>query len=188
MIKMKDRQTYLILRYSTGLNKNCIHEHQEVLNELGYCWFGKIGNIPSNKILNAVFKEEHPMIVLYKKGAAFICEMETSSERKPQNGYPLYYDTEGVFPSIYFKLISMEVCDECLFHESIVCSTGNYVEDAIYHSRIPFMLCEYIDETTLEPLGINECRYQRDGFCSSRSSVNYNCLCSRPSSCEKQRR
>jgi len=185
---MKDGQNYLLLRYSTGTVKDCIKLHKEVLAEKGYCWFGKIGNVPSAHILQQVFDESQPVLVLYRKNAAFICNVKKYSMRTPQDGVPRYYQDEGIFPSVFFCLESIEPCDASLFHDSVVVSTGAYVEDVIFHSRIPFMLCKYVDESKLQPLGTNDCRYKKDGFCTCRTCVNYDCLCERPSSCAKQRR
>ncbi len=185
---MKDYQKYLILRYATIIEKDCIKKHQEILESEGYCWFGKIGNVPSKKILDAVFEEETPTLVLYKKGAAFICELISCSPNKQSKAYPAYYDSEKIYPSIYFKLKSITKCDDNLFHDSIVVSTGNFAEDALYHSRIPFMLAQYIDENKHEPLGIDDCRYLKASFCTYRTCVNFDCICQRPSSCIKQRR
>ena len=41
---------FLILRYSNGIY-DCIKKHKEVLNKIGYCWFGKIGVVPSESAL-----------------------------------------------------------------------------------------------------------------------------------------
>lgn len=185
---MQDGQRYLLLRYSTGEVKDCIKLHKDVLEEKGYCWFGKIGNVPSSRILQQVFDEKQPTLVLYRKDAAYICNVSKYCLKTPQDGVPDYYQKEGIFPSIFFCLESIEQCDAAIFHDSVVISTGAYVEDVVFHSRIPFMLCKYIDEAKLPPLGINDCRYRKDDFCTCRSCVNYDCLCERPSSCAKQRR
>ena len=185
---MNDKQQYLLLRYSISEVPDVIEKHQEVINERGYCWFGKIGNIPSSWILNRVFEEEESYLLLYRKDAAFICKLLAYSTRKPLEGIPKYYDEEGIYPSIYFKLEYINPCDKALLHNSIVVSTGAYVEDVVFHSRIPFMLCMFVDESKLQPLGANDCRYKKDGFCTCRTCVNYECLCERPSSCAKQRR
>ena len=134
------------------------------------------------------FNCEQPMLVLYRKGAAYLCKMEKYTVNRPEQGFPEYYEEMGVFPSISFKLTSIEPCEDEVFHNSIVVSTGAYVEDVVYHSRIPFMLCSYVDEATLEKLDENDCRYRKDGFCTCRTCVNFDCLCERPKSCVKQRR
>ena len=184
---MRDRQKYLLLRYS-DVERNCIDLHQEIIQQVGYCWFGKIGSVPSSKMLSEVFFEQSPVLVLYRKNASYICELEKYTLQTPNKGIPEYYNSKGINPSIYFCLRSITQCDNSLFHTSIVMSTGAYVEDVIYRSRIPFMLCQYIDESKMPPLAEDDCRYQKDGFCTCRSCVNYDCLCERPKQCTKQRR
>ena len=185
---MNDVQKFLLLRYSNKPVHDCILQHKIVIDKLGYCWFGKIGNIPSNNILTNVFEEEQPILVLYRKNDAYICQMDQYSFNTPKTGFPEYYEEEGIFPSISFRLTSIEPCNDELLHNSIVVSTGAYVEDVVYHSRIPFMLCAYVDESKQKKLGENDCRYRKDEYCTCRTCVNYDCLCERPNSCVKQRR
>lgn len=185
---MFDGQKYLLMRYSTGYTGDIIALHKEILDQQGYCWFGKIGNIPSDRILKNVYSDVPSVLILYRKNAAFICETDKYSVRKPSDGIPAYYEKEGIFPSIYFRLKTIDVCDPTIFHDSIVVSTGTFVEDVVYHSRIPFMLCRYVDESKHELLDIRDCRYRREEMCTCRSCVNIGCYCERPSSCAKQRR
>lgn len=184
---MIHEQKFLLMRYSTTPQKDCIEQHKQVLKEYGCCWFGKIGSAPSERILNSVFHEENPTIVLYKKNAVFECTATEYSYEKPEHAYPAYYDQEGIMPTISFRLVSIEETQDNLLHNSIVCSTGNFAEDAVFHSRIPFMLCQYIDESAIPPLPENNCRYRKDGFCCCRTCVSYNCLCHSPQRCSKQR-
>ena len=185
---MKDKQKYLLMRYSSGYVRDCILQHRQVLQEKGFCWYGKIGNVPSDRILNTVFGEPEPQMVLYRKNAAYVCRMDKYSLKKPSEGTPTYYETEGIFLNIYFRLTAIDECDPIIFHDSIAVSTGTFVEDVVYHSRIPFMLCQYIDESKHELLDSRDCRYRKDEFCTCRSCVNYGCFCERPSTCKKQRR
>lgn len=185
---MKDHQKILILRYSTNIERKCIDKHLDVLKEHGYCWFGKIGNIPSERILKNVFEEETAYLLLYKKNAAYLCTLGGYTTDPPQIGVPQYYLENGIYPTVYFKLLSIEPCAQELLRNIIVSSTGAFAEDSLYHSRIPFMLCEYIDEEIWVPLGENDCRYRREDFCSNRNCVNYKGYCERPNSCSKQRR
>ena len=185
---MKDGQTFLLLRYSNKPVSNCIQLHIEIIEKLGYCWFGKIGDIPSDHILSMAFREDKPILVLYRKNDSYICKMTEYSLNKDHVGYPQYYYDEGISPSISFRLNSIEPCKNELFHNSIVISTGAYVEDAMYHSRISYMLCSYVDENKQPKLDEDDCRYKKDGICICRTCVNYDCICDRPKACVKQRR
>lgn len=185
---MRDHQNLLVLRYSTNIEKECIKKHSEILEENGYCWFGKIGNIPSEKIMRSVFNEETGYLLLYKKGAAYLCVLGGYTTDCPVENVPQYYKENGISPTVYFKLLSIEPCAQNVLRNIVVKSTGLFAEDALYHSRIPFMLCEYIDEENRDLLGENECRYRRDDFCTNCNCVNHKGYCERPSSCSKQRR
>lgn len=139
---MQNKQKILFLRYADNYDTDCIEQHAAIIREEGYCWYGKTGVIPSKKILNQVFELPEAYILLYRKHNAFLCRVEEYSMRKPRHGIPRYYETEGVFPSIYFKITSIQPCDTVL-QRLFVVSTGACVNDIIVRSRIPFMLCEY---------------------------------------------
>lgn len=80
MLKRGDR--FLILRYSNG-PYNCIQNHREVIDKLGYFWFGKIGVAPTEKTLSEKLSEDNPLVVLYCHGDAFICQLLEVSTKRP---------------------------------------------------------------------------------------------------------
>ncbi len=43
----------LVLRYIDKLKENCIQEHIEGLKKNKSCWYGKVGQKPSTKVVNA---------------------------------------------------------------------------------------------------------------------------------------
>ena len=154
-----------------------------------------MGRIPSDKIINAVFKESAPTLVLYQKEASYLCRIEKIVTEIPQDGYPEYYKMLSKKPTSYIKILSMKECSEDILKTSVVVSTGNYVLDTLYHSSLSFLLAEYrclqknskeYDETEL--LKPNDCRYRKSGRCSYRSCINYEYECDRPSACAKQKR
>ena len=64
MTGLKNGQKTLIIRY--GKKGNCIEEHNSVIEEDGYCWFGKIGVVPSAKVVQAVLEEDNPIIPIFQ--------------------------------------------------------------------------------------------------------------------------
>jgi len=59
---------------------DCIQEHQKIMNELEYVWFGKIGNKPDRKILNKTIKNDFNYVLLKESKKAYICQFEAYSE------------------------------------------------------------------------------------------------------------
>lgn len=113
MTLLSEGQKVLIIRY--GKKKDCIEKHEEVIDALGYCWFGKIGVVPSAKAVAEVQAEDNPCIVLYSQGKGYVASFEQIVFEKPKEGYPIYYQEElfdnNVFPKSYFKLTSMQLLE-----------------------------------------------------------------------------
>ncbi len=205
--KIQQGQKLLILRYGKQIVENCIELHQGVIEETGYCWFGKLGIVPSKTSIDAVLDEEKPAIILYARGSAFLCEISEVIYEKPDVGYPSYYKTELFdklsYPTIYFKLVSIEPLNIDELEKFTVISSGNNVINTLLHSMSSFLFISYgktdvIKEETnekkkitapkKEKLAENDCVYKKDGKCSLKSFVNYQYECERPSTCMKQKR
>lgn len=205
--KLQQGQKLLVLRFGKQIVENCIELHQEIIEEKGYCWFGKLGTVPSKKSIDAVLDEEKPSIILYARGSAFLCEISEVIYEKPDEGYPGYYKNELFdklsFPTIYFKLLSMEVLNVNDLEKFTVISSGNSAINTLLHSMSSFLFISYgkSDSIKQEPkekkkattrrnekLPENDCVYKKDGKCSLKSFVNYQYECERPSSCMKQKR
>lgn len=83
---------FLVVRYGNNIISDCIEKHKEVLVKEGYCWFGKIGTIPSEKSIKQVLNSEENYVVLYTKGKVFLCTFVDYTANKPTSAYPNYYD------------------------------------------------------------------------------------------------
>lgn len=145
--KLQQGQKLLVLRYGKQIVENCIELHQEVIDEKGYCWFGKLGTVPSKKSIDAVLDEEKPSIILYARGSAFLCEISEVGYEKPNEGYPVYYKKELFdklsFPTIYFKLVSMESLNVNELDKFTVISSGNSAINTLLHSMSSFLFISY---------------------------------------------
>lgn len=204
--ELQQGQRLLILRYGKQIVENCIKLHQDIIDEIGYCWFGKLGTIPSKKSIEEMLDEEKPMMVLYARGAAYICSVEVVTYDKPENGYPDYYQTELfdklMYPSIYFKLTSIQEIEVGDLNKFTVISSGNSAANTLMHSMSSFLFVSYgksvkVDEkpkkkeqrkTKRELLPENDCVYKKDGKCGLRGFVSYQFECERPSTCMRQKR
>lgn len=209
---MKPGQKILVLRYGNNIISDCIEKHQEVIKEYGYCWFGKIGTSPSTKIINALLAEDEPEIILYKKGKAHMCRLEEISDKKPDKGYPDYYQEylydQLIFPKVYFKLTSIEEIELKELDKCIVCSSLSHLMDTLNRSMSSFIFAMVPDPNAKainvkeqtkgektkptrkkkDLLDKNDCVYRKDGKCSNRSCISYQYECEHPSVCIKQKR
>lgn len=203
--KLQQGQKLLVLRYGKQIIDNCIELHGEKIEELGFCWFGKLGTIPSKKSIDAIMSEEIPTIILYARGAAYICEVSEVSYEQPKDGYPEYYEKELfqklTFPTVYFKLTAIEELDANELSKFTVISSGNSAINTLMHSMSSFLFVMYgkevreekqerkaVKKKTRIQLPENDCVYRKNGRCSLKNFVNYQYECERPSSCIRQKR
>lgn len=203
--KLQQGQKLLILRYGKQIIEDCIELHRKKIDDIGYCWFGKLGIVPSKKSMDAMLDENKPMLILYARSSAFICEVSEVIYDKPEEGYPDYYQTELfdklTFPTVYFKLISIEPLSLDALEKFTVVSSGNTAINTLMHSMSSFLFVSYGKSPIVvekpkevekiakrEKLAENDCVYRKKGRCSLRGFVNYQYECDRPSNCIKQKR
>ena len=202
MYELQEGQKVLIIRY--GKKADCIERHEEVINELGYCWFGKIGVVPSSKVINAILSEDEPRIVLYSQGKGFVAAVEGVEYEKPTLGYPDYYQRELydelVFPKCYFKITSIRKLSSEEMAKLKIVSSGNSAVETLNSSMSSFFYAEYgktklvvaepkkLKNNKKQVLESNECYYRKNGKCQKKGFVNYEYDCDRPNTCVGQKR
>jgi hypothetical protein len=194
----------IILRYGTNIVADCIEKHQEVTESTGYCWFGKIGTVPSDKVINTVLDGKNPKIILYSKGIAYICDFTEIKKDKPASGIPEYYQEylydQLIIPKIYFKLTCIEKLDAVELSKYRVCSSQTPVMETLNRSMSSFffvekgeLAVEYKPEKKAKSKketkvnAPNSCKYKKDGKCNNKACISYLYECERPSMCMKQK-
>lgn len=199
---MNEGQKVLVIRYGANIISDCIEKHTEVVDECGYCWFGKIGTSPSVKVLDAVLKEEEPMIILYSKGNAYRASLLEISKEKPMEAYPDYYNeylySKELYPAIYFKITDIQKMDVHELEEYSVASSGNKLISTLYSSMSSFFLAQYgksiavmkkqkDKEFTNQTTGNSrDCKFLEDGHCRNKRCINYQYECIHPELCIKR--
>jgi hypothetical protein len=190
----------LIIRYGENIIPNCIQRHKEVVDNEGFCWFGKIGKVPSGKILNETINTTNK-IILYSKNDCFICNCMEYSIEQPTNHYPNYYDecifNKGINPPIYFKLQNIEYLNKKVLEDLVISSSGNALINVLNKSMNSFFVAELKgtksfpkkkkEEINQQIINKNSiCKFLIDGKCANKKSVNYKYECLRPNMCIKQ--
>ena len=201
MSQLKQGQKVLVIRY--GKKKDCIEKHSEVINQIGYCWFGKIGVVPSKRIISQIMDEANPSIILYSQGHSYIASVKDIVFETPQEGYPRYYDKElfgkHVFPKSYYKLIDINLLNSDDLRKIKVVSSGSPIIETLNKSMSSFFFAEYgkcvnkrinniVNTIDNSMLGNDDCIYRKEGICSKKGFVNFKYPCERPSSCVRQKR
>lgn len=199
-MKLEKGQKLLVLRYNTKAEPNCIALHEKVIQQLGFCWFGKIGKIPSAWMLEAVFSEKTPAIILYNRSGSYLAELKDFSYDTQYDGIPDYYNemlySKGVFPESYYKLNSIERINDQLFERLIVFSSNKSMKDTLSgRAMSSFFFVGYENTSSIPDKQIKSkrfspirqeqtvCKYIKNGICRNRKSINYQYECERPGVC-----
>lgn len=180
-------------------------KHREVIEFKGYCWFGKIGVVPSQKAIDAITKEATPKIILYSQGKGYVADVSEIRYEKPDNGYPEYYNDELfdklIFPKSYFKLLDIQALSNEDLSKLRIVSSGRQAIETFNRSMSSFFFAEYGKSRPVEikrnkidanskkkELDMNDCSYRKNGICNRKGFASYEFECSRPSTCIGQKR
>lgn len=188
-----------------------------MLNEKGYCWFGKIGTAPVIPSIEKKIGNMPITILLYSQGKVHVCSCVEIVTNKPDEEYPSYYDKylidRGKAPSIYFKLTSITELPSDEFMRCTSLSSGRQLNGTVHRSMASFFYGVYTDKHFLADardvkkevsedrlkkrafekkakvvkLDRYSCKYRENGLCLCKSSINYSYECDRPSNCLKQK-
>ena len=139
---MREGQKFLVIKYGTHIIDNCISKHRDVIKHDGFCWFGKVGTIPSDAFMKEVLAEEEPTIILCGKDGTFQCVIDEFSKDKPKKGYPEYYNDllfeKVVYPSEYYRIIKMVEIEKKELNKYVCENSGNNLLNSVSHSMSPF--------------------------------------------------
>lgn len=194
----------LILRYGTNIISDCMKLHQEVINSEGYCWFGKLGRAPSDKVIQQIMEDGEGYVVLYAREGAYGAKFTEVTDKKPLTAYPEYYNAllfdEGYIPTVYFKLLDLKPLATGELQNLAVSSSKNALVDTLNKSMNSFFCAEYKQGKEIikskktdhkdekkDKLVVEGCRYRENGKCNRRGFVNYQYECERPKLCIGQK-
>ena len=198
----------LLLRYSDIGDVKTIDEHELIINEFGYCWFGKFGKKPSDKYLKHFLELEEPRIVLFTrfkgKGIAHYCKCIGITSQRPSDGVPKYYK-ENLYetdrePVVYFKITELKPLNEDALSQYVVSSSGKEIAHDLKKSLSSYYMLQH-SSIPIKPkkkkktprqkmqmrVSSRECKYKKDEKCNNKKCVNYGYECTRPQHCAKQK-
>lgn len=138
----------IALRFGEHFSPECgtIAAHQELIDKLGYVWYGKMGNSVSEKVLAEIMAAEDPKILLIRSGRTerYWAKITEATHKIPErSGIPEYYrDTAGTFKT-WFKVTSFELAPRDVMSKCKVASSGNTLGEVSKHSMSPYFIIEY---------------------------------------------
>lgn len=138
----------IALRFGEHFSPDCgtIAAHQQLIDKLGYVWYGKMGNSVAARIVGELKKQEDIKILLINSGKPdryWAHVSEISRETPSEKGIPEYYrDLTDKFRT-WFKVTEFEPAPRDIMSKCFVISSGNALSDVSRHSMSPYYIIEY---------------------------------------------
>lgn len=140
----------IALRFGEHFSPGCgtIAAHQEIIDKIGYVWYGKMGTSVSDKVISNIKAAEYPQILLIRSGKAeryWAKVLEVQHKVPPLTEIPEYYrDTAGTFKT-WFKISEFELAARDVMSKCRVASSGNTLGEVSKHSMSPYFIIEYVE-------------------------------------------
>lgn len=136
------------LRFAENFAPVCgtIAAHQEVINEHGFVWYGKLGSPVSAKVAGEILMEDDPRILLIHSGGVerWWARIEAIKREMPElSAVPSYYRNRADGFNCWFKVVSFERADAKVMSSCFVASSGKMLTEASRHSMSPYFIIGY---------------------------------------------
>ena len=124
--------------------------HQEIINDVGFVWYGKFGNTLSQKIIDELMSQSPKKILLIKSGfpERYWAYFDKIQKEKPKdlNTIPNYYRKETNKIKCWFRITRFEKTDNNIMSKFIISSSKMPLSEASKHSLNPYFIIEPADE------------------------------------------
>lgn len=138
----------VVFKYADIKSYDCIYEHNQLLRDNGYVWFGKLGQRPTdNRLSELLHKYEEGILILKNRDKLFLCTFtDFRSDRPLSNEYPPYYDIEILNNqafSVWLKLTSIKrIKDKAILDNVVVKSSRQPILDSMSRSMCSYFFSE----------------------------------------------
>ena len=143
--------TTIALRFGEHFAPECgtILAHQQLIDEKGYVWYGKMGNRIADKVRKEILGDTGCKILLIRSGYAerYWAAVESISD-DPEDlaAIPSYYCNDKEKFKTWFKITSFEEAPKDIMSKCVVTSSGRPLGDVSKHSMSPYFKIEYIED------------------------------------------
>ena len=138
----------IALRFGEHFSPECgtIAAHQELLDELGYVWYGKMGNPVTKRIIDELKAQEDTRILLINSGKAgryWAYVSEITRDIPDLKGIPAYYRDMPEKFTTWFKITAFEPAKRDIMSKCFVVSSGAVLGEVSKHSMNPYFIINY---------------------------------------------
>ena len=138
----------IALRFGEHFSPECgtIAAHQQIIDELGYVWYGKMGNPVATRIVDELLTLDDTKILLINSGKtdrywAHISEIK--KETPERDAIPSYYRDNTEKFKTWFKVMSFEPAPKDIMSRCHVVSSGAVLGEVSKHSMSPYFIIKY---------------------------------------------
>lgn len=139
------------LRFAETFAPDCgtIQAHQELIEQYGFVWYGKMGNTLSAETIKSIMDQADKKIILIRSGKpdrywAHISAIQ--KEQPPIEFIPSYYRGNAEKFKVWFKVISFEPAARNVLSKCFVVSSGNSLGKVSMHSMNPYFIIDYKED------------------------------------------
>lgn len=141
----------IALRFGEHFAPSCgtIAAHQEVIERLGYVWYGKLGSPVSERIRAEILNADNPKILLINSGKAnryWACVSEIQREIPPTEAIPEYYRSNREKFKTWLKITAFSEAPKGIMSQCTVASSGSPLSEASKHSMSPYFIIDTNEE------------------------------------------
>lgn len=140
----------IALRFAENFAPSCgtIAAHQAVLDELGFVWYGKLGNPASIAISETILRNDDPRILLIHSGGQerYWAHIDCVQREVPEVGIPSYYISEAKDFGCWFRVRRFEKAPNKVMSRCTVASSGKPLTEASRHSMSPYFIINFAEE------------------------------------------
>lgn len=138
----------IALRFGENFSPDCgtIAAHQQLIDKLGYVWYGKMGSPVATRIIEELKEQEDIKILLINSGKVdryWAHVAEISREAPPVEYIPKYYRSFAEKFKTWFKITEFESAPRDIMSKCFVVSSGNALGEVSKHSMSPYFIVDY---------------------------------------------
>lgn len=122
-----------------------IAEHQKIIDELGYVWYGKLGAAVSDAVSQQILNNSDSRILLIHSGSAnrYWAYVDAIQHEIPETAaIPAYYRDMAASFRTWFRIIRFEDAPKDILSKCTVASSGSSLSQASKHSMSPYFIIE----------------------------------------------
>ena len=137
----------IALRFGEHFSPACgtIAAHQAIIDQLGYVWYGKMGNSIAANVIQELLSQKETKILLISSGKAdrYWAYVTDISRNIPDTaGIPPYYRDRASSFRTWFKVMHFERAPRDIMAKCVVTSSGAPLGSVSSHSMSPYFIIE----------------------------------------------